>query len=190
VRAARLTPGTRVRTPSSRRVRYAASTCSRPTNGDSSSSSNGTRSSTRWRRAVADQDLGQLGQIPALERQRSHVDWSLAKRSRSEGGEPLRFLSLRVDLAERVLEGGAAKPKRRAARRWDSPQCKKTPAARVASSTARSSWTGPPSLSERLARHSGATRRRRARENPDARSCLRQPRWNAFGLRFSTFLAP
>ena len=47
--------------------------------------------------AVADEDLDQLGQIPALKRQRSYVDCSLAKRSRSEGGEPLRFLSLRVD---------------------------------------------------------------------------------------------
>jgi hypothetical protein len=46
--------------------------------------------------AVADEGLGQLGQIPALKPQRSHVDCLLAKRCRSEGGEPLRFLSLRV----------------------------------------------------------------------------------------------
>jgi hypothetical protein len=36
-----------IRPPASWRVTYAASTCSNPTNGDSSSSSNGTRSTTR-----------------------------------------------------------------------------------------------------------------------------------------------
>jgi hypothetical protein len=110
--------------------------------------------------AVADEDLGQLGQRSSVSAPTSIANWRSGLVLK--GASRFAFCLARRPSQNESLEGGAAKPKRPAARRCDSPQCKKTPAARVASSTARSSWTGPPSLSERLARHSGATRRRRS----------------------------
>jgi len=119
--------------------------------------------------AVADEDLGQLGQIPALKRQRPHVDCLLAKRSRSEGGEPLRFLSLRVDPRRTsYLRQALRSPNAQRLGTGTHHNVRRHLPARVASSTARPSRTGPPSLSERLARHSGAARRR-----PPGR-CLRR----------------